>query len=258
MKPHSLLHRTLLSLCTASLLPALAATAAEPDADQLLRQMSEKLASAKTFSFSATREIDPALLEDRQLAEKARINVLVQRPDKISATAQSKAGTRLVIADGNTLSLVDQKTNHYASLPMRANIDTLVAQLDEKYGFTPPLAEFALSNPYAGFRSHTRSVNYLGRAKTKAGFLGLGGVECHRLGLNGPVANAELWIGVNDHLPRQLVATFNRETKAQLKISFSKWNLSAPATTADFTFTPPKNSEKIEMWTTTEMEAAAR
>jgi hypothetical protein len=257
MKPHRFLPLTVLSLCAASLLPAMAAPAAEPDAEQLLRQMSAKLAAANTLRFSATRTIDAALLEGRQLAEKARIAVTVQRPDKISATAQSRSGTRRLVADGRTLSLLDAKANHHTSIPMRADIDTLVARLDETYGFTPPLAEFALSNPYAGFRRHARTVTYLGRAKTRTGFLGLGGVECHRLALSGPAADAELWIGVSDHLPRQLVATFNREGRPQLKISFSDWNLAAPVAATDFTFTPPPGSEKIEMWTTAEMEAAS-
>jgi hypothetical protein len=34
-----------------------------PDADQMLRQMSDKLSAARQFSFAATREIDPALME---------------------------------------------------------------------------------------------------------------------------------------------------------------------------------------------------
>jgi hypothetical protein len=255
MKTHRFLSLTVLTLCAASFLPAASARAADPDADQLLRQMSEKLASAKTLSFSATREIDAALLEGRQLAEKARITVTVQRPDKIAAIARSKEGTRHLVADGRTLSLFDAKNNYYTALPMRADLDTLVARLDEKYGFTPPLAEFALSNPYADFRRQARTLTYLGRAKTKAGFLGLGGVECHRLALSGPLAQAELWIGVHDQLPRQLVATFNREGRPQVRIRFSEWNLAAPVAATDFIFTPPPGSEKIEMWTTAEMDA---
>jgi hypothetical protein len=259
MKLHSPFPLTWLAFGAACLFPTLAATAAEPDADQLLRRMTDTLASAKTLSFSATREIDAALLEGRQMAEKARVDVLVQRPDKIAATAQSQHGTRRIVADGTTLSLLDAKTNHYATLAMRvASIDALVARLDDKYGFTPPLAEFALNDPYAGFRSQARTVTYLGRAKTRGGFLGLGGIECHRLSLQGPLANAELWIGVADNLPRQLIATFNRDSKPQLKIQFSRWNLNAPVTAADFSFAAPKGAEKIELWSTAQMAAAAR
>jgi hypothetical protein len=236
--------------------PAFAAEPEKTDADQLLRQMSAKLAAARNFSFQATREIDPALLDGHDLPEKARITVAVRRPGKLSARAASKAGVRRFIADGRTLSLVDEKMNHYATVPMRTTLDGLVAQLDEKYGFTPPLAEFALSNPYADLRQQAHTVSYLGRAQSSEGFLGLRGVECHRLGLKGKVADAELWIGAADQLPRKLVATFHREGQPQVRIAFSSWNLAAPA--GDFTFTPPVGAEKIEMWTTGRMASARK
>lgn len=238
--------------------PALSAEAEKPNADQLLRQMSAKLAAAKSFRFEATREIDPALLDGRDVPEKARIAVAVQRPNKLAGQAGSNGGVRRFVFDGRTLSLVDEQKNHYATVPMRASLDGLVAQLDEKYGFTPPLAEFALSDPYADFREQAHTVTYLGRAKTSGGFLGLGGVECHRLGLKGKVADAELWIAVSDQLPRKLVATFHRASQPQVRIAFTAWNLAANVTEADFAFTPPKGAQKIEMWTTSRMASASK
>lgn len=251
MKTSRLLPLTTLALLSAALLPA---NATDPNADQLLRQMSAKLAAAKSFSYSATREIDAALLEGRDLPEKANVSVTVQRPNKIAARATSKLGSRRVVFDGRTFSLLDAKSNHYAAVPMRTNIDGLVARLDEQYGFVPPLAEFALSNPYAEFRQQADTLAYLGRGRTSGGFLGLGGEECHRLGLKGKAADAELWIAVGDGLPRKLVATFHRTGQPQLRIAFSAWNLAAPV--ADFTFTPPQGAQKIEMWTTAKMQAA--
>lgn len=248
----TIIHPLTLALFAASLLPL---AAAEPNADQLLRQMSAKLAAAKSFTFEATREIDPALLEGHSVPEKARVSVAVQRPDKLAAQATSKLGTRRVVFDGRTFSLLDAKPNHYATVPMRTNIDGLVARLDEQYGFVPPLADFALSNPYADLRRQAHTVTYLGRGKMRTGFLGLTGVECHRIGLAGKNADAELWLAVNDALPRKLVATFKKQPgQPQVRIAFSEWNLAAPA--ADFTFTPPKGAQKLEMWTTAKMQSA--
>ncbi|MEY4484231.1 MAG: hypothetical protein RL693_1683 [Verrucomicrobiota bacterium] len=244
-----------LGLLAVSLLPV---TAAEPNADELLRAMSTKLAAAQSFSFDATREIDAALLEGRNVAEKARITAAVQRPSKLAAQAKSKLGVRRFIADGKTATLFDAKTNHYASVPMPATLDGLVAKLDEKYGFTPPLAEFALSDPYADLRRQAESVTYLGLGKTTGGFLGLGGVECHRLALKGKDADAELWIAVSDQLPRKLVATFHLEGQPQVRINFTKWNLNAPVTASSFTFTPPEGAEKIEMLSTDKMQALTK
>ena len=234
------------------------ASAAEPGGDQLLKQMSAKLASAGSFSFTAIREIDAALLGDRELPEKAKVSVTVRRPDKIAAVAISHHGTRRFVFDGSSLVLLDEKHNHYAKLPMRASIDGLVDHLDANYGFVPPLAEFAVSNPYKEFKQQARTITYLGKSKTQEGLFGWFGVECHRIWLSGKEADAELWIGVDDLLPHKLIATFHGEGSPQLRVSFSKWNLVAPVDAGAFTFTPPKGSQQIEMWTTARMKSAAK
>lgn len=242
----------------ASLLMPLAAAEPNPNAEQLLRQMSARLAAATSFTFQATRELDPGLVEGLNVPDKADIAVAVQRPNKIAARATSKMGVRRFIADGRTLTILDGKANSYARVPMRTTLDGLVDQLDAKFGFTPPLAEFALSDPYQEFHRQAQSVSYLGRAKTKAGFLGLSGDECHRIALKGKEADAELWIAVSDQLPRKLTATFHRPGQPQVRITFSKWNLAAPVNPAEFAFTPPQGSQQIEMWTTAKMQAASK
>ncbi len=245
-------------LFTASLLTPRAFATFAPDADQLLRAMSAKLAAAQSFSFEAKREMDPGLVDGTIVPQKASVSVSVQRPNKIAAVAVSKAGTRHFIADGRALALCDAKSNHYAIVPMRTTIDGLVTRLDTQFGFVPPLADFAVSNPYAELRQNAHTISYLGLGKTKAGFLGLGGVQCHRIALQGKVANAELWIGVNDQLPYKMTATFHRAGQPQLRIAFSNWNLAAPVTTATFAFNPPAGAQKIEMMSTAQMEAASR
>lgn len=246
MKPTCNPSRSAIAILAASLLPLVAA---EPDADQLLRGMSAKLAAAKSFSFEATREIDGALLEAQKVPEKASITVSVQRPNQIAVRAQSDLGVRRLIADGNTLTLFDEKMNHYTKLPMATTLDGLVDQLEEKYGFMPPLAEFALSDPYKEFRSQAQSVTYLGLATPS------GEAECHRIALKGKEADAELWIAVSDQLPRKLTATFHTKGQPQVRIDFSKWNLDAPVNAAEFAFTPPNNAQQIEMWTPAKMQA---
>lgn len=240
-----------LGLFAAALLPV---SAAEPSGDQLLRAMSAKLSAAHTFRFEATREIDAALRAEHDVPGKAKIAVAVQRSNKLAARAATSEGDRQFVFDGRTLSLLDAKKNFYATVPMRTTIDGLVEVLDEKYGFTPPLAEFALSNPYKDLLRQAQTIVYLGLGKV-GGCLGFGSVECHRIGLKGKRADAELWIGVSDQLPRKLVATFRGGSHPQVRIEFSKWNLAAPVTAADFTFTPPKGAQKIEMLTTAKMQA---
>jgi len=226
-----------------------------PTADQILRQMSDKLSAAQRFSFQAHREVDAALTEGTPVARVARATVSVSRPSKMAVLAKTNLGARRFYADGKTLTVIDEKANTYATVPMRTSIDGLLDRLDETYGFTPPVAEFAASNLYQDIRQKVSNMSYLGRGRVATGPLGLGGVECHRIALKGKAADSEVWIGVGDSLPRKLVATFHRDGHPQVEVTFTDWNLNAPLSAADFVSTPPKGSEKIEMWTSDRMKS---
>lgn len=141
--------------------------------------------------------------------------------------------------------------NLYATVPVPGTIDEVLAKIDEKYGFTPPLAEFILSDTYRALDSKIKSKSFKGTEN-------VAGVECHHLSLGGDAADSELWIGTADLLPRKLVATFkNREGSPKLQANFSNWNLAAPLDDKIFSFVAPKDAEKVEMVTEAQMKETA-
>jgi hypothetical protein len=213
--------------------------------------MSEKLAQAKALSFKVDRKLDAALVEDRNIAENTQIEISVARPGKFLAKSDSKDNIRHLFFDGQNLSIYDETMKLYATVPVAGTIDEAVAKIDEKYGFTPPLAEFILSDPYGALSKHIKSKAYKGKES-------IAGVECHHLSLSGDVADSELWIGTADLLPRKLVATFkDREGNPQLQAGFSSWNLTPTLDDKMFAFVAPKDAEKIEMVTEAQMKEAA-
>lgn len=226
-------------------------TAAGNDPDQLLKQMSEKLAKANKLSFKVERKLDAALVEGRNVAEDAQIEISVSRPGKFTAKSDSKDNVRQVFFDGANVSIYDETMNLYATAPAPGTIDEMVAKVNEKYGFTPPLAEFILSDAYRALAPQIKTKTYKGKET-------VGGVECHHVTLGGDEADSELWIGVADLLPRKLVATFkNREGNPKLEANFSDWNLAASLDDKIFAFVPPKDAEKVEMVTEAQMQEAA-
>lgn len=228
-------------------------TVANNDPDRLFRQMSENLAQAKKLTVTVDRKLDPALVEGRNIAENAKIEISVSRPNKLLAKSESKENTRQVFIDGQNVSIYDETMKLYATAPVPGTIDEVVAKINEKYGFTPPLVEFLLSDPYGALSKQITSKSYKGKET-------VAGVECHRLSLSGDVADSELWIGTADLLPRKLIATFkDRDFNPQLEANFSNWNLSPALDDAIFAFVAPKDSEKIEMVTEAQMtEIAAK
>jgi hypothetical protein len=213
--------------------------------------MSEKLAKAKSLSFKVDRKLDAALVEGSNIAENAQIVISVSRPGKFQAKSDSKDNVRQIFFDGHNLSIYDETMKLYATVPVYGTIDEAVAKIDEKYGFTPPLAEFILSDPYAVLSKQIKSKAYTGKEN-------IAGVDCHHLSFVGDVADSELWIGTADLLPRKLVATFrNREGSPKLQADFSSWNLAATLDDGIFAFAAPKDAEKIQMVTEAEMKETA-
>ena len=260
---HQPIHRVrsrplLLSFVVSSLLLGFACgcgtekpTAVSNDPDQLFRQMSEKLAQAKKFSFKVDRKLDAALVEGRNVPENAQIEISVSRPGKFLAKSVSQDTERQFVFDGQNLSVYDATMKLYATVPEPGTIDEVVAKIDEKYGFTPPLAELILSDPYGALSPQIKSKAYKGKEN-------IGGAECHHLSLGGDLADSELWIGVDDLLPRKLVATFkNREGGPQLQADFSDWNLAATLDDQFFTFVAPHDAESVEMVTEAQMKDTA-
>jgi len=210
---------------------------------QRLRQMSDTLAQARQLTFKATRQLDAALVAGGTVPESSEIEVSISRPRMIRARMVSAAGSRQFYADGQRVSLFDESMKLYATVPLAGTIDEMVNAIDERYGFTPPLAEFALNDPYQKFSAQIQSSVHKGKES-------INGVECDRLAFTGEIADADVWIAIADHLPRRLVATFkDRDGSPQLKVDFSDWNLAATLEESSFVFDPPAGAEKIVMAT---------
>ena len=159
----------------------------------------------------------------------------------VRARVVSPAGVRRFYADGQNISLLDESMKLYATVPVSGTIDEVVDTLDEQYGFTPPLAEFVLNDPYQKFSKQIQSSVYRGKETVN-------GVECDHLGLTGEIADADVWVSRADHLPQRFLATFkDREGRPQLKIDFFEWNLAATLGESFFAFDPPKGAERISM-----------
>jgi hypothetical protein len=225
-------------------------TASTPDPMHLLREMSETLARTRQLTFKATRQLDPALAIGGTVKESAEIEVWVSRPQKVRARVVSDNDARTLYADGQRFSLIDEGMKVYAIVPLLGSIDDVVDFLDTRYGFTPPLAEFLLSDPYTRFSTLIQSSQYKGRESVNT-------IECERVALTGAIADADLWIAIADHLPRRFVATFkDRDGHPQLRVEFTSWNLAPTLDDSLFVFNPPKDAYEIAMVTTDEANAA--
>lgn len=245
---------TLLALATAllpsscapryALLPPDSGTPPNPDA--LLKSMSTTLASAKSYRLTASRAISNDTAEKLHQPAKTNLVVAVARPDKLAVNVSGRTALRSMIFDGQTFSVVDEENNLYSKAPLKGSLNQIPASLEKIYGFQPPLAEFIVSDPYQDIRHRVAKISYLGRGSVRENGKA---VPCHRIGLHGTAADAELWLGAADSLPRRLKATAkNSEGRDPLMdVDFLTWEMNPTLSTFTFQFQPRSGAEEIPM-----------
>lgn len=254
-----------LALAAPSLTTVLAAGGATPNSSKaitgeaVLRQMSQKICTARSFSFKGLREIESGLAGGDGLHANTRIAVTVQRPDKMMARAVIPGDTRCLYFDGKQLTMTDVQKKFYSTVPMAVPLDKLPSELAAIYGFMPVAADFLVSDLYEDLVWRAKSVEYRGSGTIKSGFLGLKGVRCHRVVLRGEVADSELWIAEKDLLPRRWIATVKAASGTEvIRLELSNWNLKAKTRDADFVYSPGKDVIQIPMMTEAEMAEARK
>lgn len=214
----------------------------EPRADALLKQMSQTLANARSFTFNASNLTDEVTPTGQKIQYSKRSTISVRRPDGVHSATKGDRENFTAIYDGKTFSLHDPKANEYAVVPMPATIDAAVDTLATKYGLVAPLADVLFSNPYESMTMHTQAGMYLGEHDVN-------GIACHHLAFRQAGADWQIWIEAGSQaLPRKLVITYKALPGEPQFIAFlDNWNL-APTLAADlFRFTPPAGAKQIEL-----------
>ncbi len=213
----------------------------DPQAHEVLRAMSDKLAAARQFSFHTSRTIDAALVLGTSINESAQVDMSISRPNKIKITMATNQGPRQLLYEGNKVTTYNEKRNEYASEEAPATIDGVIDSVSGDWGVRPPLSDILVSNPYS---SLTREGGVVRHAGTET----IEGVTCDHLNAVQQSLNWDLWIGQKDRLPRKLVITIKaRDGSPKISSLVSNWNL-APRFPADlFTIKIPENASQTNL-----------
>jgi hypothetical protein len=214
----------------------------DPRADELVRKMSDFLASTKSFTLDAEELYDevPPDLPRTQLTSSR--HVALRRPDRMAGDASGDAVNRSFWYDGKTLSVVDQEQNTYSTMPVPPTIDGALDAVFERTGLVIPLADFLYSDVYARLMESVQRGVYLGIHQVS-------GVACHHLSFEQDTIDWQLWIDAGEKpLPRKLVIAYKTEEGVpQYSVTIPVWKLEANPPEDVFRFEPPKGATEIEL-----------
>jgi len=218
-----------------------AAAAVDPAAVAALENMSAYLRGLKSFQVEAITTTDDVLDDGQKIQYSGRTLIVAEMPNKLFAEVSNDRQERTYVYDGKNFTLYARRVGYYATVPAPATLKELDDVLGEKYDMEIPLADLFR---FGGAKFGAADL----KAASVIGPSGIGGTSCLHYAFRQDEVDFEIWIqrGANP-LPRKLVITTTTDPSRPQHSATYTWNLAPSYDEATFTFTPPKDANKIVM-----------
>ncbi len=213
----------------------------DPEALEILKEMSDTLASAKEFSFDTEITNDRTLDSGQTIQISGTMRTLVKRPNHVYAKYIGDFNTREVWYSGTDLTLYNATDKFYGQLKTPDTIDATMDFLIDNYNFTLALADIISADPYSSLMETTIGGFIVGDSIVR-------GVECTHLAFVGEYVDWQIWISNEDPaLPYKFVIDYKQiEGVPQYQAIFSNWNLEPKFSASTFKPVLPKDAVKID------------
>ncbi len=214
------------------------ASAAEADARNLFKAMSDYMAAQKSISFQYDTDLEIVTKDRQKLGLASSGRVTLNRPDKIRVTRTGGFADVEFLFDGKTLTLLGKTSNLYAQIEVPGTIDHLIDELRDK-GRPVPGADLLLSNVNDTLMATVTNVKDLGSGV-------IGGVECDHLAFRTKEVDWQIWIAQGSRpYPCRYVITSTKVPQApQYILTIRDWKTGDEVGSDDFSFKNATNATK--------------
>ena len=221
-------------------LTPLNAWGAGDDASQILKVMSDYLASQKTISATFDSSLEIITPQSEKIQFTSSGTLLLHRPNEIRVTRTGGYADVELLLDGKSATLYGKNLNSYAQLDGVSSVDQLIDTLRER-GMTMPGADLLLGNVYDTLSTDVIEAKHIGRGV-------IDGVECEHLAFRNQDTDWQLWVQVGDKpIPCKYVITSKAVGMApQYTLIIRDWKTDVPVEDTAFAFTPPEGARKVE------------
>ena len=216
-------------------------TGMDPQAEKLLRRMSDYLAGRQQFAVKAESSLEVVLTSGQKLQYDSPATLTVSRPNKLRAHRKGDIVNQEFFYDGKTLTLYNPRENLYATTAAPPTIDEMLDFAREKLDIIAPGAEILYKNAAERMLKVTTSGFVVGPSV-------VGGVKSTHLAFRGAEVDWQIWIEEGDKLlPRKFILTSKQvKGEPQFTLLVRAWDLAPKLTDKEFTFVPPKGAKKID------------
>jgi hypothetical protein len=192
----------------------------EPKALEILKAASARLAGAHSMTFTALATYESPARTLQPLAYTVLSEVTLQRPDKLRVISPGDGPPTEFYYNGKTIVAYSPKENLVAMADAPATIDAMLKMAYQKAAISFPFDDVISADPYKDLGPELKLAFVIGQSRV------VGGTVTDMIGVANSVAQAEIWIGASDKLPRMVRVTyFNEPGNFRHVVEFSNWHL---------------------------------
>jgi hypothetical protein len=226
-------------VCTGALAQA---PAVDPAAVQKMKRMSDFLDAQQQFSVETQSIVEENRFSGHRVDYDLTANVLVKRPNKLSAARTGELMNEQLFYDGKTLTLYRPTDKSYASATAPDTIERAIDFARETVGVLLPAADLIYRGAYPLMMQDVSLAAVVGKAT-------IGGVSCDHLLFSRPGVDFQIWIAAGEKpWPCKYVVTeMDTPTKLSITTFLSNWNSATAVPDSKFSFVAPKDARVIPM-----------
>jgi hypothetical protein len=192
----------------------------EPRAMDLLRAMSTKLAAAKSMSFTATASYEYPSKLGPPIVYTTRYDVTMQRPDKLRILMPGDGPASEFYYNGKAMIVYAPAEDLAAVADAPPTIDAALDAAYKNAAIFFPFEDLLAADPYNALTTGAILAFYIGPSSV------IGDTKTEMVAWAGNEVFLQIWIGVDDKLPRRVRAIYRNDPLAlRHQVDLSNWQL---------------------------------
>jgi hypothetical protein len=204
----------------------------EPKALEILKAASDRLAAARSMTFTAVVSYESPSRVGPPLVYTTKSEVTLQRPDKLRIITLADGPPSEFYYDGKTMVAFAPTENLVAAAPAPPTIDGALEAAFKDAAIYFPFTDLIVSDPYQEISQGLIHAFYMGQSRV------VGGTTTDIVAYANDYVFVQAWIGAEDKLPRRLRATFRDDpSRLRHQLDLSDWQLDIPVQDGAFAST---------------------
>jgi hypothetical protein len=198
----------------------------EPKAMGLLKAACDRLAAARTMSFTAVVSYESPSRLGPPLVYTTKSEVTLQRPDKLKVITPRDGPASEFYYDGKRMMAFAPAENLVAVAEAPPTIDATLKAAYDLGGLYFPFTDVMVADPYKGIAEGLILAFYIGQSGV------VGGTTTDMVAYANNDVFLQIWIGAEDKLPRMVRAVYRADPahlRHQMELSNWQLDLSIPA-----------------------------